>query len=176
MIMAGKQIVVVNLIKLEVAPIGADGAEGTTFEEVPVVHEDTFTYEDEDPEVKDYKDVNGVIYYTTKKPGAVRVNASIGRYDLETKAKFQGGKYTPGAEGKPGTWERAEHVESKEFTVRATTEDGVHIIFPRADVRASGKENEKAIGLSLVFTALKPTKTGVPIERWEDGEDTTPQG
>ena len=62
---------------------------------------------------------------------------------------------------------------SKEFTVRATTEDGVKIIFPRAGVSASGKANEKAIGLALVFTALKPTKAGVPIERWEDGEDTT---
>lgn len=171
-----KKIVAVNLIKLEVAPIGADGAEGTVFEEVPVIHEDTFTYEDEDPEVKDYKDVNGVIYYTTKKPGAVKVNASIGRYDLETKAKFQGGTYKAGEGGKPGTWVRSEHVESKEFTVRATTEDKVRIIFPRADIRASGKANEKAIGLALVFTALKPLKDGVPIERWEDGEDTTPAG
>lgn len=47
------------------------------------------------------------------------------------------------------------------------------VIFPRAGVSASGKANEKAIGLALVFTALKPTKAGVPIERWEDGEDTT---
>ena len=143
-----KKIVVVNLQKLEVAPIGAGGTEGSVFEEVPVVHEDTFTYEDEDPEVKDYKDVAGNTYYSSKKPGAVKINASIGMYDLETKAKFQGGKFTAGSESKPGTWERADHVESKEFTVRA-------------------------IGLALVFTALKPTKAGVPIERWEDGEDTT---
>ena len=135
-----KKIVVVNLQKLEVAPIGAGGAEGSVFEEVPVVHEDTFTYEDEDPEVKDYKDVAGNTYYSSKKPGAVKINASIGMYDLETKAKFQGGKFTAGSESKPGTWERADHVE---------------------------------IGLALVFTALKPTKAGVPIERWEDGEDTT---
>ena len=141
-----KKIVVVNLQKLEVAPIGAGGAEGSVFEEVPVVHEDTFTYEDEDPEVKDYKDVAGNTYYSSKKPGAVKINASIGMYDLETKAKFQGGKFTAGSE---------------------------KIIFPRAGVSASGKANEKAIGLALVFTALKPTKAGVPIERWEDGEDTT---
>lgn len=32
-----KKIVVVNLQKLEVAPIGAGGAEGSVFEEVPVV-------------------------------------------------------------------------------------------------------------------------------------------
>lgn len=32
-----KKIVAVNLIKLEVAPIGVDGAEGTAFEEVPVI-------------------------------------------------------------------------------------------------------------------------------------------
>ena len=159
-----KKIVVVNLQKLEVAPIGAGGTEGSVFEEVPVVHEDTFTYEDEDPEVKDYKDVAGNTYYSSKKPGAVKINASIGMNDLESKAKFQGGKCTA---------ERADHVESKEFTVRATTEDGVKIIFPRAGVSASGKANEKAIGLALVFTALKPTKAGVPIERWEDGEDTT---
>ena len=61
-----KKIVVVNLQKLEVAPIGAGGAEGSVFEEVPVVHEDTFTYEDEDPEVKDYKDVAGNTYYSSK--------------------------------------------------------------------------------------------------------------
>lgn len=171
-----KKVVVVNLQKLEVAPIGADGAEGTVFEEVPVVHEDTFTYEDEDPEIKDYKDVAGNTYYSSKKPGVVKINASIGMYDLNTKAKFQGGKFTAGADGKPGIWERADHVESKEFTVRATTEDSVRIIFPRAGVTASGKANEKAIGLALVFTALKPTKAGVPIERWEDGEDSASQG
>ena len=72
-----KKIVVVNLQKLEVAPIGAGGAEGSVFEEVPVVHEDTFTYEDEDPEVKDYKDVAGNTYYSSKKPGAVKINASL---------------------------------------------------------------------------------------------------
>lgn len=171
-----KKIVVVNLQKLEIAPIGADGAEGTVFEEVPVVHEDTFTYEDEDPEVKDYKDVSGNTYYSSKKPGAIRVNASIGMYDLGTKAKFQGGKYTDGTANTAGTWERADHVENKEFTVCATTEDGVRIIFPRAGVSASGKANEKAIGLALVFTALKPTKAGAPIERWKDGEETIPQG
>lgn len=175
--MAGKQIVVVNLIKLEVAPIAQDGGEGTAYEEVPVVHEETFTYEDEDPEVKDYKDVKGNVYYTSKKQGAVRINASIGRYDLETKAKFQGGTFTAGENGKPGTWVKPDYAESKEFSVRATTEDGVRIIFPRADARASGKANEKAIGLALVFTALKPTKEGLPIERWEDSEDTSmPQG
>lgn len=169
-----KQIVVVNLVKLEVAQVGTDGGAGTVYTEVPVVHEDTFTYEDEDAEVKDYKDVNGVIYYSTKKPGAVRINASIGRYDLATKEKFQGGTYTEAKEGKPGTWTRSDSPENKEFCVRATTEDGVHIIFPRANVRASGKANEKAIGLTLVFTALKPTVAGVAIERWEDGE-ATPQ-
>lgn len=163
-----KKIVAVNLIDLEVAPIGSDGSEGTVFEKVPVVHEDTFTYEDEDPTVTDYKDVKGNTYYTSKKPGAVRINASIGRYDLQTKAKFQGGTYTPGASGGPGSWKRPDHVVPKEFTVRGTTEDGVRIIFPRADVRASGKANEKAIGLALVFTALKPLKEGLEIERWED--------
>ena len=166
--MAEKKIVVVNLQKLEVASIAEDGGEGTTFEEVPVVHEDTFTYEDEDPEVTDYKDVAGNIYYSSKKPGAVKINASIGMYDLKTKAKFQGGEYTASTESTPGTWERADSVANVEFTVRATTEDGVRIVFPRASVSASGKSNEKAIGLSLVFTALKSTKTGVPIERWED--------
>lgn len=171
-----KQISAVNLIKLEVAPISVDGAEGTTFTEVPVVHEDTFTYEDADPEVKEYKDVSGNTYYVSKKPGAVKMNASIGRYDLESKKKFQGGKFTPGADGKPGIWERADHVENIEFTVRGTTEDGVRVIFPRASVTASGKANEKAIGLALVFTALKPLKAGLAIERWEDGEVTTPQG
>ena len=171
-----KQISAVNLIKLEVAPIAADGAEGTSFTEVPVVHEDTFTYEDTDPEVKEYKDVSGNTYYVSKKPGAVKMNASIGRYDLEAKKKFQGGKFTPGADGKPGTWERADHVENIEFTVRGTTEDGVRVIFPRASVTASGKANEKAIGLALVFTALKPLKAGLAVERWEDGEESTPQG
>ena len=48
-----KKIVVVNLQKLEVAPIGAGGAEGSVFEEGPVVEEATFNYEEEDPEVKD---------------------------------------------------------------------------------------------------------------------------
>ncbi len=170
----GTQISAVELQKLEIAPIAADGGAGTEFEEVPVVHEATFTYEDSEPEAKDYKDVKGNVYFRTKKPGVVKMNASIGRYDLETKAKLQGGKYTAGAEGKPGSWVRPDGAPIIEYTVRGTTLDGVRITFPRAEVSASGKANDQAIGLSLVFTALKPTKAGVPVEIWEDGVDETP--
>lgn len=167
--MAVKNICCVNLIKLEVAPVGADGGAGTEFTEVPVIHEDTFTYEEEDPNRTDYKDVKGNTYYTSAKPGTVRINASIGRYDLATKAKFQGGTYKPGEASNPGKWERSDEVKNIEFTVRATTEDGVLITFPRAAVTAKGGANEKAIGLALVFTALKPEKEGEPIEVWQDG-------
>lgn len=133
-------------------------------------------YEDTEPETKEYKDVKGDVYHVSKKPGTVKMNASIGRYDLQTKEKFQGGKFTAGASGKPGSWIRGDGTSNIEKTVRGTTEDGVRIIFPRASVTASGKSNEKAIGLALAFTALKPNKEGVPIERWEDGEDATPEG
>lgn len=172
-----KKIVAVNLIKLEIAPIGADGAAGTVFEEIPTVHEETFNYEETEPETKEYKDVKGDVYYVSKKPGSVKINASIGRYDLKTKEKFQGGKFITGEAGKPGAWNRVGDPKTVEYTVRGTTEDGVRVIFPRASVVATGKANEKAIGLALTFTALKPTKEGEPLERWEDGEDTSvPQG
>ena len=59
----GTQISAVELQKLEIAPIAADGGVGTEFEEVPVVHEATFTYEDSEPEAKDYKDVKGNVYF-----------------------------------------------------------------------------------------------------------------
>ena len=39
-----KKVVVVNLQKLEVAPIGEDSSEGTVFEEVPVVHAVSYTH------------------------------------------------------------------------------------------------------------------------------------
>ena len=94
-----KKIVVVNLQKLEVAPIGAGGAEGSVFEEVPVVHEDTFTYEDEDPEVKDYKDVAGNTYYSSKKPGAVKIIGSFGLSEVEGEDKFPVGRGRGGEEG-----------------------------------------------------------------------------
>ena len=168
-----KKIVCVNLQELYVAPIGSDGSEGTEFEQVPVVHQDTFTYEEDDPELTEYKDVAGNTYYTSKRPGAVRINASIGRYDLKTKQKFQAGTYEPGTESNPNKWSRADSVATIEFTVKAKTEDGVYVIFPRASVSASGKSNEKAIGLALVFTALKPEKSGLPVEYWLDGDPTT---
>lgn len=166
----GTQISAVELQKLEIAPIAEDGGIGTVFQEIPVIHEETFTYEDSEPEAKDYKDVKGNIYFRTKKPGVVKMNASIGRYDLEMKAKLQGGKYTAGADGAAGTWTRPDGAEIIEYTVRGTTLDGVKITFPRAEVSASGKANDKAIGLALVFTAMKPMKAGVPVEIWEDGE------
>lgn len=166
----GKEICAVELQKLEIASIADGGGVGTVFEEIPVVHEDTFTYEDTEPEVKEYKDVRGNVYFRSPKPGTVKINASIGRYDLATKAKLQGGKYTVGEGGKPGKWERGEGAEIIEKTVRATTLDGVVIVFPRASISASGKANEKAIGLSLTFTAMKPEKEGVATEIWEDSE------
>lgn len=45
----GTQISAMELQKLAIAPIAADGGVGTVFEEVPVVHEATFTYEDGEP-------------------------------------------------------------------------------------------------------------------------------
>ena len=85
----GTQISAMELQKLAIAPIAADGGVGTVFKEVPVVHEATFTYEDGEPEAKEYKDMKGNIYFRTKKPGVVKMNASICRYDLATKAKLQ---------------------------------------------------------------------------------------
>lgn len=99
----GTQISAVELQKLEIAPVAADGGVGAEFEEAPVVHEAIFTYEDGEPEAKEYKDVKGNVYFRTKKPGVVKMNASIGRYDLATKAKLQV-KMMTGAAGTETQW------------------------------------------------------------------------
>lgn len=163
-----KKIIAVGLKKLEYGVIGAEGALPVTWLDIDVVHDDTFEYQMGEATYQEY------INMITKKPyykektaeGERSLNFSIGKYDLETKAKFMGGTYTPATASDNEKWESGTPSPIY-LAFRATTVDDVQITFPKGDVAANHTKNLNALGLTLKVTPLEPDSTTLKDEIWE---------
>ena len=167
------QIVAYGLRKLEYGVIGTGGALPSSWVEIPVVHDDTFKYVKEKPEVKKLiNQISNQPYYATTKDSSPQMDFSIGKYDLELKAKFMGGTYTAATAGSGATWTPAANAADIFFAFRGTTKDGVQITFPKGQVTANHDSNDGALGLSLSVMALVPDGAGLKIEEWNDGVKT----
>ncbi|MFA6336084.1 MAG: hypothetical protein WCX48_11155, partial [Bacteroidales bacterium] len=119
-------------------------------------------------------------FHDVTESGDLSFEFSIGKYDLELKAKMQGGTYTPAV---PGTTEplvvaeEAKWVPAVDKTpiylaFKATTVDNVKIIFPKAMVLSNTKANKKAQGMAVKAVAETPDDSSLSIEQWGDGNLT----
>ncbi len=162
------KIIAVELIKLEYADVKKTGLP-TSWKELENVHEETFKYSESETQTDPYIDVKGNIYYNEVKAGEKSIQATIGKYDLETKAELQGGTYKAPTSTSGATWTPAETPTVIYKAVRGTTKDGVTIIFPKAQVIANAVENKKAIGQGVKFIPLKPDDPALSSEIWNDG-------
>ncbi len=162
------KIIAVELSKLEYANITSTGVPGT-WKELDNIHEDTFKYSESEVQTDPYKDVKGNIYYNDVKTGEKSIQATIGKYDLETKAELQGGTYKAPTSTSGATWTPPETPTVIYKAVRITTKDGLTITFPKAQVVANAVENKKAIGQGVKFIPLKPDNPVLNAEVWDDG-------
>jgi hypothetical protein len=174
-----KKLVAVRLKKLEYADVPVSGLP-SSWTGIPVVHEDTFEYTAPEVSADPYiNEITGNPYFHDKTTTGDRAfNFSIGKYDLQQKAVFFGGTYTaakaattePVAPAEPGKWVPPTAKEFIYKSFKATTEDDVVFIFPKALVIANEKNNKKAIGLSIKALAQEPDDPSLSIMMQEDGD------
>lgn len=130
-------------------------------------HQDTFTYEEDEPTITSYRnDLTGKSYRSEKEPGEKRISFTIGQYDFDTKAALQGG--SAGEDGKSYTSGSSSELRYKAFF--ALTQDNVLIVFPKANVIASNASTDNAIGIAV--SAVPEEVSGVTSdEYWFDAEE-----
>lgn len=135
-----------------------------TATEVLNVHQDTWGYEESDPEVTEYiNQLSGQPYYRdTVKQGIPTVSFTLGEYSFEDKAELQGGTATT------TTWQRPSTSVEVEKCIIAQTKTGNYIFMPKASIVAKGSFVEKNIGLGVTAIPLETGVTGLASEKWFD--------
>jgi hypothetical protein len=172
--MAGRKVSAIRIRDLRYAevlsakPTYADVA--TSFKAAAKIensHQDTFTYEEDEPTVTGYKnDLTGKTYRSDVEAGEKRINFTIGQYDFDLKAALQGG--TSGDSGK--SYESGDSTELRYKAFYALTQDNVLIVFPRANIVASNSSTDNAIGIAV--SAIPEEVSGVTKdEYWFDAEE-----
>lgn len=169
--MANEKIMAVGIKKLYYGPVITDSTfdptklktllSGETLTEVINVHQDTWSYEEAEASVTEYKNqLSKNTYRQTQEQGTVQVSFTIGQYDFQTKADLQGGMAT--ATG----WQRARGYQEIYKCVIAETEDDVWIVFPKAAIVGRGADTDGAIGLAVAATPMEPETKELNPEYW----------
>lgn len=137
------------------------------FTEVTNVHEDTWGYEESDPEVTEYNnELTGQPYYIDNvKQGQPTISFTLGEYEYQQKADLQGGAVVENSSVVVG-WSRATSLETIYKSIIALSKTGVYIVFPKAQITAKGDTQEKNIGLGIQAKAVESTHAGVAMEYW----------
>jgi hypothetical protein len=148
---------------------GLTGAEifAHSWTKVDNIHDTTFKYEEASPTVNKYRNqLTGKIYRSEKQEdGEVQISFVIGQYDYTLKAALQGGT------GADKQWARGDDGTLVYKAIKAITEDGVAIIFPRALIVATGSNTDRAIGLSVVAIPEESGVEGIVTELWIDATE-----
>ncbi len=176
-------------------PIGTDVtvinkwlAADTTVE-VKNSHQDTFTYEQEDPSVTDYiNELTGRPYYRdTTEAGNKTISWTMGEYGFADRVRLIGGtacdsngkEYDADTIGNASESDLVSWVSPEgmpplvEMTVAARTKTGNLIVFPNAGIVAKTDTQEKALGLGITATAQDPGEDGESDEVLYDGSVIT---
>ena len=172
--MAGRKVSAIKIKELRyaevlsAAPTLSDVATGfKAATKIDNSHQQTFTYEEDEPTVTQYKnELTNKTYRSDVEAGEKRINFTVGQYDFDLKAALQGGK--SGDTGKSYTAGDSAELRYKAFY--ALTQDNVLIVFPRANIIASNSSTDNAIGIAV--SAIPEEVSGVTAdEYWFDAED-----
>ena len=140
-----------NTSGLSPAELKAFLAAATT-KQITNVHGETWKYEKTKPTKTYYKNqLTGKNYRgSVTDTGASKISFSIGKYDFETKADIEGG--TGGAD----KYSAASQYKEKSLTLVGLTEDGVYIVYPKADIIAGTVTTDNALAIEVEATAMEP--------------------
>ena len=123
-----------------------------TTKQVTNVHGETWKYEKTKPTKTFYKNqLTGKNYRSyVSDAGTSKISFMIGKYDFETKAVFEGGT------GGTSKYSAANQYKENALTMVALTEDGVYIVYPKADVIAGSTTTDNALAIDVEATAMEP--------------------
>lgn len=139
-------------------------------------HQDTWGYEESDPETTDYtNELTGQTYYIDKTKNSIpTISFTMGEYSYLEKADLQGGEAITAAGAKATSeenavgWKRPESTEVIEKAIIAQTKTGNYVVLTKANIVAKGNFVEKNIGLGVTAVALE--NQGIGSEFWFDKE------
>ncbi len=142
--------------------------------EVTNVHEDTWGYEESDPETTEYNnELTGQPYYIDNvKQGQPTISFTLGEYQYQQKADLQGGSVINDSNDNPVGWARPTELDTIYKSILALSKTGVYILFPKAQITGKGDVQEKNIGLGVQAKAVE-VGNGVSTEYWVKSSETT---
>lgn len=127
-------------------------------------HQGTFTYEETEPTVNQYKnDLTNQVYRSDMEAGDVTIRFTIGQYDFATKAALQGGTSTD------TQWARGKAAQHYKCFY-ALTEDDVLIVFPKGNVIGTGASTDNAVGIAMQVIPQE-INSSIASEYWFDVAD-----
>jgi len=144
--------------------------------EVKNSHQDTWGYEESDPETTEYiNELTGQTYYIDMTKGTIpTISFTMGQYSYLDKANLQGGTAitATGAEATSEAdavgWKKGDNLEVIEKAIIAQTKTGNYVVLTKANITGKGNFVEKNIGLGVTAVALE--NEGVGSEYWFDGD------
>lgn len=141
--------------------------------EVTKVHEDTWGYEESDPETTEYNnELTGQPYYIDNvKQGQPTISFTLGEYQYQQKADLQGGTVEMNGTTPVG-WSRPTTLDTIYKSIIALSKTGVYIVFPKAQITGKGDVQEKNIGLGVQAKAVEGSN-GLSTEYWFKSPATT---
>lgn len=157
---------------LETAPT-YDGMEtlvsGLT--EVTNVHQDTWSYEEADPETTEYvNELTGQNYYVDMtKQGIPTISFTLGEYQYQQKADLQGGSVITegtGSSAQAVGWQKPTEMNVVYKAIVALSKTDTYIIFPKAQITGKGDVQEKNIGLGVSALCCETGSQTVAPEYW----------
>ena len=137
-------------------------------------HQDTWGYEESDPETTEYvNELTGQTYYIDKTKNSIpTISFTMGEYSYMEKADLQGGEAITATGTKASSednavgWKRPESTNVIEKAIIAQTKTGNYVVLTKANIVAKGNFVEKNIGLGVTAVALE--NKGIGSEFWFD--------
>lgn len=161
-------VVTIGLKAIRIAPLAVDGGPGTTFEQFGNVSQDTFTFAEGEPSIKQVLiEESSASLKDFRTKGQLVCTASIADPDTEMFAVVRGGTISTTTPGKKIYSEGDEFV-NVERTVQIEPSEGLSFQINRASlsgILASGLGKNQELLLNISIGALQPLKAGVKI--WE---------
>lgn len=138
------------------------------------VHQDTWGYEETDPEISEYvNELTGQNYYVDEtKQGIPTISFTLGEYQYQQKADLQGGAVIMESTTPVG-WSRPTELNVIYKCIVALSKTGVYIIFPKAQITGKGDVQEKNIGLGVQAKAVETGVQNLAAEYWLKKGETT---
>ena len=139
--------------------------------EVTNVHQDTWGYEESDPETTEYiNELSGQNYFVDMtKQGIPTISFTLGEYQFQQKADLQGGSVineTISSVSTPVGWSKPTEMNVIYKCIVALSKTDTYIIFPKAQITGKGDVQEKNIGLGVQAMCCETGNSNIKPEYW----------